>query len=113
MRMFKSLVAGLALALVAAAFPAAAQTKVKMIYTAVTGFTAGYVAEQQGFFQKRGVDVDFVQTNISGNIPAVIESGSSELGGPTLPSLLQANDAGAFRISERWNLSSSTYGEKS
>lgn len=89
----------LALALLAPLFlamahPAAAQTKVKMIYTAVTGFTAGYVAEQQGFFQKRGVDVDFVQTNISGNIPAVIESGSSELGGPTLPSLLQANDAG-------------------
>jgi NitT/TauT family transport system substrate-binding protein len=89
-----TIAAGLALALLAAAHPATAQTKLKMTYTAVTGFTAGYVAEQQGFFQKHGVDVDFVQTNISGNIPAVIESGSSELGGPTLPSLLQANDAG-------------------
>jgi NitT/TauT family transport system substrate-binding protein len=89
-----TIAAGLALALLAAAPPATAQTKLKMTYTAVTGFTAGYVAEQQGFFQKHGVDVDFVQTNISGNIPAVIESGSSELGGPTLPSLLQANDAG-------------------
>jgi NitT/TauT family transport system substrate-binding protein len=90
----KSLFAGLALALLAVANPAAAQTKIKLTYTAVTGFTAGYVAEQQGFFQKRGVDVEFVQTNISGNIPAVVESGSVEVGGPTMPSVLQANDAG-------------------
>jgi NitT/TauT family transport system substrate-binding protein len=90
----KLIIAGLALALLAAALPAAAQTKVKMTYTAVTGFTAGYVAEQQGFFQKRGIDVEFIQTNISGNIPAVIMSGSVELGGPTLSSVLQANDAG-------------------
>jgi NitT/TauT family transport system substrate-binding protein len=90
----KLIIAGLALALLAAGLPAAAQTKVKMTYTAVTGFTAGYVAEQQGFFQKRGIDVEFIQTNISGNIPAVIMSGSVELGGPTLSSVLQANDAG-------------------
>ncbi len=88
----KTLVA--ALLLVAAALPAAAQTKIKMTYTAVSGFAAGYVAEQQGFFQKHGVDVDFIQTNISGNIPAVIESGSVQVGGPTLPSILQANEAG-------------------
>jgi NitT/TauT family transport system substrate-binding protein len=94
MKMLKPLLAGAALALLAAAHPAAAQTKVKLTYTAVTGFTAGYVAEQQGFFQKHGVDVEFVQTNISGNIPAVVESGSVEIGGPTMPSVLQANDAG-------------------
>ena len=93
MRTLKPLLAGIALALCRCA-PATAQTKLKMTYTAVTGFAAGYVAEQQGFFQKRGIDVEFVQTNISGNIPAVIESGSVELGGPTLPSVLQANDAG-------------------
>jgi len=81
-------------AALAAAAPADAQTKVKMTYTAVSGFAAGYVAEEQGFFQKHGVDVQFIQTNISGNIPAVIESGSVEVGGPTLPAILQANDAG-------------------
>jgi NitT/TauT family transport system substrate-binding protein len=85
---------GLALALLAVAHPAAALTKVKMTYTAVSGFTAGYVAQEQGFFQKHGVDVQFIQTNISGNIPAIIESGSSEIGGATLPQILQANDAG-------------------
>jgi len=47
------------------------------------------------FAQERGWrHLDFVQTNISGNIPAVIMSGSVEVGGPTMPSVLQANDAG-------------------
>ncbi len=77
-----------------AALPAHAQQKIKMSYTAVSGFTLGYVAEQQGFFQKRGVDVEFVQTAISGNIPGAIVSGSVDIGGPTMPSVLQANDAG-------------------
>ena len=88
------ILAGLALGLVASAAPAGAQTKIKMTYTAVSGFAAGYVAQEQGFFQKHGVDVQFIQTNISGNIPAVIESGSVDVGGPTMPSVLQANDAG-------------------
>jgi NitT/TauT family transport system substrate-binding protein len=94
MRTTTSLFAGIALVLLAVVQPAAAQTKIKMTYTAVTGFTAGYVAQQQGFFQKHGIDMEFVQTNISGNIPAVIVSGSVEAGGPTMPSILQANDAG-------------------
>ena len=88
------------LALAAAAFifsgtlAAQAQQKVKMAYTAVSGFTLGYVAEQQGFFQKHGVDVEFVQTAISGNVPGAIVSTSVDVGGVTLPSVLQANDAG-------------------
>jgi NitT/TauT family transport system substrate-binding protein len=88
------MLAGIALAILGTAPPAASQTKIKMTYTAVSGFAAGYVAEQQGFFQKRGVDVDFIQTPISGNIPSVIVSGSVDVGGPTMPSVLQANDAG-------------------
>jgi NitT/TauT family transport system substrate-binding protein len=94
MMRFKLILAGFALAILGAVPPVSAQTKIKMTYTAVSGFAAGYVAEQQGFFQKRGVDIDFVQTPISGNIPAVVVSGSVDIGGPTMPSLLQANDAG-------------------
>ncbi|HWE74247.1 MAG TPA: ABC transporter substrate-binding protein [Stellaceae bacterium] len=89
-----NIAAAIALALLAAAHPAAAQTKIKMTYTAVSGFTAGYVAQEQGFFQKHGVDVQFTQTNISGNIPAIVESGSVEVGGATLPQIVQADDAG-------------------
>ncbi len=84
----------IAIAALALAPLAGAQQKIKMSYTAVSGFALGYVAEQQGFFQKRGVDVEFVQTAISGNIPGAIVSGSVDVGGPTMPSVLQANDAG-------------------
>ena len=73
---------------------AAAQENIKMSYTAVSGFTLGYVAEQEGFFQKHGINVDFVQTQISANIPGAVVSGSVQLGGATMPSVLQANDAG-------------------
>jgi NitT/TauT family transport system substrate-binding protein len=92
----KTTLAGIGFALIAlsAVHPASAQEKIKMTYTAVAGFTAGYVAEQQGFFQKRGVDLEFIQTAISGNIPGAIVSGSVDIGGPTMPSVLQANDAG-------------------
>jgi NitT/TauT family transport system substrate-binding protein len=73
---------------------AQAETKLKMMYTAVSGFTAGYVAQEQGFFKKRGIDVEFVQTMSSGNNPPALVSGSVQIAGPTLPTLLQANDAG-------------------
>src|SRR6185312_3558831 len=74
--------------------PAAAQTKLKMMYTAVSGFTAGYVAQDQGFFKKRGIDVEFQQTMSSGNNPPALVSNSVQIAGPTMPTLLEANDAG-------------------
>jgi NitT/TauT family transport system substrate-binding protein len=77
-----------------AAGSAQAETKLKMMYTAVSGFTAGYVAQEQSFFKKRGIDVEFVQTMSSGNNPPALVSGSVQLAGPTMPTLLQANDAG-------------------
>lgn len=94
-RMGAILAAAGAAAVVAMAAPAArAMDTVKLSYTAVSGFTDLYLAETQGFFQKRGLDVQFVQTMISGNIPGLVVSGSVELGGPTMPSVLQADDAG-------------------
>jgi len=77
-----------------AASPAQAETKLKMMYTPVSGFTAGYVAQDQGFFKKRGIDVEFIPTASSGNNPPALVSGSVQIAGPTLPTLLQANDSG-------------------
>jgi NitT/TauT family transport system substrate-binding protein len=89
------LLAGLiGLAALAAAGPAAAQQKVRLMYTATNSFCAAFVAQQQGFFQKRGVDVDFVLTASSGNNPPALVGGSVEVAGPTMTTLLQANDAG-------------------
>lgn len=85
--------AGLAVAALSAG-PACAQTKLKMMYTAVSGFTAGYVAQEQGFFKKRGIDMEFIQTMSSGNNPPALVSNSVQVAGPTMPTLLQANDSG-------------------
>ena len=80
--------------LIAGAAPAMAQEKIKMLYTAVNGFASAYVAQEQGFFKKRGFEVEFIQTNSSGNNPPAMVSGSVQVGGPTMPTILQANDAG-------------------
>jgi NitT/TauT family transport system substrate-binding protein len=88
------LAGALAISAIAAAEPAAAQQKIKMMYTAVNGFSAGYVAQQQGFFRKRGVDVEFILTPSSGNNPPALVSNSVQVAGPTMTTLLQANDAG-------------------
>ena len=74
--------------------PAQAEIKLKMMYTAVSGFAAGYVAQEQGFFRKRGIDMEFIQTMSSGNNPPALVSGSVQVAGPTMPTLLQAIDAG-------------------
>lgn len=81
---------------IALAAPASAQElkKIKMLYTLVGGFGSGYLAQEQGFFKKRGIDVEFVPTNSSGNNPPALVSGSVQIAGPTIPTVLQANDAG-------------------
>ena len=69
---------GATLALAIAA-PASAQEvkKLKMMYTAVSGFASGYVAQEQGFFKKRGIDMEFIQTMSSGNNPPALVSNRS------------------------------------
>jgi NitT/TauT family transport system substrate-binding protein len=74
--------------------PGAAETKLKMLYTAVGGFGSAYLAQEAGFFKKRGIDVEFVLTQSSGNNPPALASGSVQIAGPTIPTVLQADDAG-------------------
>jgi NitT/TauT family transport system substrate-binding protein len=89
------LLAGIfATAAVTSAGPAVAQQKIKMMYTAMNGFSAAYVAQEQGFFKKHSIDVEFVLTPSSGNNPPALVSGSVQVAGPTMTTLLQANDAG-------------------
>ena len=67
--------------------PAGAETKLKMLYTAVTGFSSAYLAQEAGFFKKRGIDMEFVLTASSGNNPPALLSGSVQVAGPTMPTL--------------------------
>jgi NitT/TauT family transport system substrate-binding protein len=66
----------------------------KMMYTPVSGFAAAYVAQEQGFFKKHGIDMTFVATRSSGNNPPALVSNSVQVAGPTVPTVLEANDAG-------------------
>lgn len=85
----------LALALTALwAGVASAQTKVTMMYSAVTGFAGSFVAQEQGFFKKRGFEVDLQLTNNTANVPAALVSNSVQVGGTTIPTVIQAIDAG-------------------
>lgn len=85
-----------AVGLLVAAMPASTQQpkKLKMMFTAVTGFGASYLAQDAGLFAKRGIEMEFIPTQSSGNNPPALVSNSVEVAGPTLPTLLQANDAG-------------------
>jgi len=81
-------------AMLSTAGPVAAETKLKMLYTAVTGFSSAYLAQEAGFFKKRGIDMEFILTQSSGNNPPALVSGSVQIAGPTMPTVLQADDAG-------------------
>jgi NitT/TauT family transport system substrate-binding protein len=76
--------------------PAAAQAlkHLKMMYQPVNGFASAYVAQEEGFFKKHGIDMSFVATHSSGNNPPALVSNSVQVAGPTVPTVLEANDAG-------------------
>jgi NitT/TauT family transport system substrate-binding protein len=77
-----------------AAMPAAAATKVTLLYTAATSFIGAYVAADQGFFTKQGLDVELRLTPNSSLMPAALLSNSAQIGANTATILFQANEAG-------------------
>ena len=74
--------------------PVHAATKVHITYTAVSGYAASYIAKDQGFFEKRGLDVELSLAAHGGAIVAGVVSGSMEMGTPTPTVFLQAVDGG-------------------
>lgn len=84
--------AALGMALVA--FAAVAQTKVTLGYTGVADFTAAFVAKEEGYFQKHGLDVTLQLITLNSNMPASLQSDSIQIGGATPTVLLQAVDSG-------------------
>jgi NitT/TauT family transport system substrate-binding protein len=82
-----------------AALPAHAQsTKIVFGYTAVTDFASVFVAKEEGFFGKRGLDVELKFVPINSTIPAAIQSDSLQIGGPTPSVFLQAVDGGLDHV---------------
>jgi NitT/TauT family transport system substrate-binding protein len=94
MRLKLALLACFSLALT----PAEAATKVRIMYTAVGAYASSFIAKDQGFFEKRGLDVELIMAPQGGAIIAGIVSGSVEIGTPTPTVFLQAIDGGLDQV---------------
>jgi NitT/TauT family transport system substrate-binding protein len=84
----------LVMVLGALALPAQAATQVVVSYTATADFGAAFIAKEQGFFAKRGLDVTLQSVPVAPNVPAALMSNSVQIGGTTPSVLLQAVDSG-------------------
>lgn len=81
--------------------PALAQggsTRIVFGYTAVTDFASVFVAAEQGYFRKRGLDVELKFIPINSTIPAALQADSLQIGGPTPSVFLQSVDGGLDHV---------------
>ena len=91
MNPFKRTAAAALLAVIAMA--AQAQTRITLGHTGVAEYLGAFVAQEQGFFKKQGLDVTFLQVAGGALVPG-LQGGSLQMA--TLPptNLLLANDGG-------------------
>jgi len=82
----------LAFALFAA--PATAATKINLLYIPGGDFVPAYVAKDQGIFERHGLDIDMSLAQNGSVISAALAADSAQIGVPTPPVLLQANEQG-------------------
>ena len=95
----RTLLSTLAAASATLALPARAQnTKIVFGYTAVTDFASVFVAAQEGYFAKRGLDLELKFIPLNSTIPAAIQSDSLQIGGPTPSVFLQSVDGGLDHV---------------
>lgn len=80
--------------------PAFAQSTTKIVfgYTAVTDFTSVFIAAENGYFKKRALDVELKFIPINSTIPAAVQAGSLQIGGPTPSVFLQSVDGGLDHV---------------
>ena len=71
-----------------------AQTKIMLGYTATAENTAAFVAKEEGYFKKHGLDVDLKLMTLNSTIPPGLLSDSIQIGTATPTVLLQAVDSG-------------------
>jgi len=88
--------------LLVTALPAAGlprtRTRITYGYTPVTDFASVFVAADQGHFAARGIDIELKLIPLNSTIPAAIEAGSLQMGGPTPSVFLQAVDGGLDQV---------------
>ncbi|MBN9409919.1 MAG: ABC transporter substrate-binding protein [Burkholderiales bacterium] len=69
-------------------------TKIAVGYVPIPDLMPLYVAKEQGFFDKRGLDVTLQTIPINPNIPPALQSDSIQIGTVTPSVLMQAADSG-------------------
>lgn len=94
----KSTALVLAALTVACASAAQAQTKVRIMYTAVAPYASSFIAKDQGFFAKRGIDAELILAANGSVIIAGIVAGNVEIGTPTPTVFIQALESGLDQI---------------
>lgn len=79
----------------AAPAPAQALDKATIGYNSVADFVLAFIAKDQGFFEKNGLDADLKLNQVSlVATPSVLTAGSIDIGGVTPPALLLADENG-------------------
>lgn len=73
---------------------AQAQTKLRFGYTAANDLLPAFVAKDQGFFERNGLDVELQLVPNGSVTPAALAAGSLHIATPTAPIFLQANENG-------------------
>jgi len=79
---------------VCVAAPAAAQTKLNLGYTQANAFMAAFVAKDEGFFAKRGLDVTLQIVPQGSTIASAMAGGTLNAGTLTPPAFLLAVEGG-------------------
>jgi len=73
---------------------ASAATKINLLYIPGGDFAAAYLAKDQGIFAKNGLEVEMTIAQNGSVISAALAADSAQIGVPTPPVLLQANEQG-------------------
>jgi NitT/TauT family transport system substrate-binding protein len=91
----KRLISALVIAGGLAAVAASAHAeKIVVGYTGAGVWVSAFIAKDKGLFEKRGLDVDLLFIQLNSTMPQALVSNSIQVGLPTPPVLIQANDAG-------------------
>lgn len=96
---------------ISAAIPAGAADKVVIGVTPAITYAVAYVAKAEGIFDRNGLNVEFVAGGGSVLVSGVV-SGSMQVAGPTLPTILQGIDGGLpYKIIAGLNVPARTHQE--
>jgi len=69
-------------------------TRITLLYNASAAFTAAFVAKDQAFFAKRGLEVEFSLMQSGAVMPPALVAGSAQIATPTAAVLVQADEQG-------------------